>query len=429
MVIQEASSTPTSASSWPRRALGAPWRGVVLCGPMLTELVVAVSLLVAAALVPVFLGVLVLPSCLMAVRHEAERARRLVRQTTDTEIAAWYRPEPSRASEGPRWRRDLPWLLRDPTTWRDVLWLFVNPTVGWVLTLLPAALILWGLFGVVMPAVWKPIVDAGANNWYGPIHVTTTSLAWVCVPLGVAFVFAGFALGPTLLAVYGRFARWLLAPSRRAELARQVAQLAESRSEVVDHQAEEIRRIERDLHDGAQARLVAMGMTLGAVEQLLERDPVAARRLVVDARETSAKALGELRDLVRGIHPPVLADRGLADAVRALALDSPLDISVDADLGDRLPAPVESAAYFAFSELLANIAKHADAQQIRVDLRRRAGLVRMTVTDDGTGGADLANGTGLRGIQRRVSAFDGTLAVVSPVGGPTVVTVEIPCGS
>jgi signal transduction histidine kinase len=165
------------------------------------------------------------------------------------------------------------------------------------------------------------------------------------------------------------------------------------------------------------------------VEQLLERDPVAARRLVVDARETSAKALGELRDLVRGIHPPVLADRGLADAVRALALDSPLDISVDADLGDRLPAPVESAAYFAFSELLANIAKHADAQQIRVDLRRRAGLVRMTVTDDGTGGADLANGTGLRGIQRRVSAFDGTLAVVSPVGGPTVVTVEIPCGS
>jgi signal transduction histidine kinase len=429
MVIQEASSTPIRASSWPRRALGAPWRGVVLCGPMLAELAVAVILLVAVALVPVFLGVLFLPGCLVAVRHEAERARRLVRRTTDTEIAAWYRLKPSKTSRAPRWRTDLPLLLKDPTTWRDVLWLFVNPTIGWVLTLIPAALVLWGLFGVVMPAVWKPLVNAGANNWYGPVHVTTTSSAWACVPLGVAFVLAGFALGPALLALYGGFARWLLAPTSRAEFARQVAQLAESRSEVVDHQAEEIRRIERDLHDGAQARLVAMGMTLGAVEQLLERDPAAARELVVDARESSAKAIGELRDLVRGIHPPVLADRGLEDAVRALALDSPLDISVDADLGDRLPAPVESAAYFAFSELLANVAKHANAQQVRVDLRRRAALVRLTVTDNGGGGADPANGTGLRGIERRVAAFGGTLLVVSPVGGPTVVTVEIPCES
>jgi hypothetical protein len=174
MVLQEASSTPIRASSWPRRALGAPWRGVVLCGPMLAELAVAVILLVAVALVPVFLGVLLLPGCLVAVRHEAERARRLVRRTTDTEIAAWYRPKPSKTSRAPRWRTDLPLLLKDPTTWRDVLWLFVNPTIGWVLTLIPAALVLWGLFGVVMPAVWKPLVNAGANNWYGPVHVTTT---------------------------------------------------------------------------------------------------------------------------------------------------------------------------------------------------------------------------------------------------------------
>jgi signal transduction histidine kinase len=428
-VIQKASSTPSAAALSPRRALSAPWRGVLLCGPMLAELAVAVIFLLAVALMPVFLGAMVMPGCLLAIRHEAERARRLTRRTTGTEIVTWYRPEPMRTGKRARWRTDLPWLLKDPTTWRDLLWLFVNPTVGWVFSLMPAALVLWGLFGVVMPAIWKPIVNAGANNWYGPVHVTTTSSAWACVPLGVVFVLAGFALGPALLALYGRFARRLLAPSRRAELARQVAQLAESRSEVVDHQAEEIRRIERDLHDGAQARLVAMGMTLGAVEQLLERDPAAARALVVDARESSAKAIGELRDLVRGIHPPVLADRGLADAVRALALDGPLDISVDADLGGRLPAPVESAAYFAFSELLANVAKHADAQQVRVDLRRRAGLVRMTVTDDGAGGADPANGTGLRGIERRVAAFDGTLLVVSPVGGPTVVTVEIPCES
>ena len=205
-MIQKASSTPAAAASWSSRALSAPWRGVLLCGPMLAELAVAVIFLLAVALIPVFLGFMVMPGCLLAIRHEAERARRLTRRTTGTEIAAWYRPEPMRTGKGARWRTDLPWLLKDPTTWRDLLWLFVNPTVGWVLTLIPAALVLWGLFGVVMPDAWKPIVDAGANNWYGPIHVTTTSSAWACVPLGVAFVLAGFAVGPALLAIYDRFA-------------------------------------------------------------------------------------------------------------------------------------------------------------------------------------------------------------------------------
>jgi signal transduction histidine kinase len=170
-----------------------------------------------------------------------------------------------------------------------------------------------------------------------------------------------------------------------------------------------------------------MGMTLSAVEQLMERDPAAAKELVAAARESSTKALGELRDLVRGIHPPVLADRGLVDAVRALALDSSLEVAVEGDLGERLPAPIESAAYFALSELLANAVKHGDAERVRIDLRRRVHEVHMTVTDDGDGGADPANGTGLQGIERRVGAFDGSLHISSPVGGPTVVTVEIPC--
>jgi signal transduction histidine kinase len=290
-------------------------------------------------------------------------------------------------------------------------------------------LVLWGLFGMVMPAVWKPIVNAHANNWYGPIHVTTTHLAWECVPLGVAFFIVGFATGPAFLRAYGKLAKRLLSPSLRAELARRVSKLAESRDDVVDRQAEEIRRIERDLHDGAQARLVAMGMTLGAAEQLLEHDPAAAKLLVVGARESSAKALGELRDLVRGIHPPVLADRGLADAVRALALDSPLNILVTADVGGRLPAPIESAAYFVVSELLANAAKHTDAAQVTVELQRRPNVVRIVVTDDGEGGADPAKGTGLRGIERRIAAFDGTVSIDSPVGGPTVSIAEIPCAS
>jgi signal transduction histidine kinase len=396
---------------------------------MLVELAVAVMLLIAVALVPVFVGIMLLPTCFLLVRRDVERVRRMVRLATGVDIAGSSWTKPPAASGGARWRTELPSLLGDSSTWRGIVWLVVNPIFGWVLTLAPAVLILWGLFGMVMPAVWKPIVKAHGNNWYGPIHVTTAHLAWACVPLGGAFIVAGFVMGPTCLRAYAKFARGILSPGRRAELAKQVSKLAESRDDVVVRQADEIRRIERDLHDGAQARLVAMGMTLGAAEQLLEHDPAAARELVASARESSAQALGELRALVRGIHPPVLADRGLADAVRALALDSPLDISVNANLGGRLPAPVESAAYFVISELLANATKHTDAAHVRVELQRRVGVVRIVVADDGEGGADLAKGTGLRGIERRVAAFDGTFSIDSPAGGPTVAVAEIPCVS
>jgi signal transduction histidine kinase len=197
----------------------------------------------------------------------------------------------------------------------------------------------------------------------------------------------------------------------------------------VDTQAAELRRIERDLHDGAQARLVAMGMHLNAASQLMERDPAAAQRLLAEARDSSAKALSELRDLVRGIHPPVLADRGLVDAVRAVALDSPLDVQVNAEVPGRLDAPLESAAYFAVNEALTNVAKHAHATHVWIDLRVAAGMLKITVSDDGIGGADVEQGSGLRGIERRLATFDGILALSSPQGGPTVVTMELPCVS
>src|SRR5262249_33771738 len=144
-------------------------------------------------------------------------------------------------------------------------------------------------------------------------------------------------------------------------------------------------------------------------------------------RESSAKALHELRDLVRGIHPPVLADRGLGDAVKALSLDHPLRPEVTVELAGRPEAPVESAVYFAVSEILTNAAKHADAARVWVDLRHENGMLRATVTDDGRGGATLGGGTGLRGIERRIGTFDGVLALSSPMGGPTIVTLELPC--
>jgi signal transduction histidine kinase len=215
--------------------------------------------------------------------------------------------------------------------------------------------------------------------------------------------------------------------SEKSRLALRVEQLTESRAETVDTQAAELRRIERDLHDGAQARLVAIGMSLGLAEKQLERDPDLARSLLVEARDTAGDALADLRELVRGIHPPVLADRGLVEAVRALASAVPVPVAVRADIPGRLPAPVESAAYFAAAEVLTNVVKHASAKQVTIVLKRVGNDVELVVEDDGIGGADVEQGTGLQGIARRLSAFDGVLTVESPAGGPTKVVMVLPC--
>jgi signal transduction histidine kinase len=220
----------------------------------------------------------------------------------------------------------------------------------------------------------------------------------------------------------------MLAPSESELMAHRIQHLATTRSDAVDTQMAEIRRIERDLHDGAQARLVAMGMTLDAAEHLLETDPEAVRALLVEARASSSKALEELRDLVRGIHPPVLADRGLADAVRALAMVCPVRTEVRVDLPGRPEMPVESAAYFAISEVLTNVAKHSGADRAWIDLGYDHGMLRVTVTvtDDGHGGAD-PHGRGLAGLAGRVAAYDGTFVIDSPPGGPTTIRAELPC--
>ncbi len=249
-----------------------------------------------------------------------------------------------------------------------------------------------------------------------------------------AILALGLWLVPRTIGVH---ARTLLRPD--AELAGRVVQLTQTRADAVDTAAAELRRVERDLHDGAQARLVALGMNLRAAERLIPTSPQAAMALVAEAREASAKALTELRDLVRGVHPPVLADRGLADAVRALALDTPIRTETDIDLPGRLDPPVESACYFAVAEALANAVKHSGARlvQIRIryspdprspcGLRAPPALLRIEVTDNGTGGADPAQGSGLAGVERRLATFDGILAVSSPIGGPTIIVMELPC--
>jgi signal transduction histidine kinase len=195
----------------------------------------------------------------------------------------------------------------------------------------------------------------------------------------------------------------------------------------VDTAASDLQRLERDLHDGAQARLVAVGMSLRAAERLIPVSPEAGLALVAEARETAAKALTDLRELVRGVLPPVLADRGLADAVRALALDSPLAVQTRIDLPGRVARPLETACYFAVAELLTNAAKHSGARDARIEISHASGHLRVEVTDFGLGGADPARGSGLAGVEKRLATFDGIMAISSPGGGPTIVVLEVPC--
>jgi signal transduction histidine kinase len=207
-----------------------------------------------------------------------------------------------------------------------------------------------------------------------------------------------------------------------------ITELEETRAGAVDQQESELERIERDLHDGAQARLVALGMSLGMAEQKLATDPVAAQELLAEARQGTREALEELRSLARGIHPPVLADRGLEAAISALADRTPLQVNVAVDLPQRLPRAVETAAYFVAAEALANAGKHAGATRVEIAVREDAGVLRVEIVDNGAGGADV-DGNGLRGLARRVEALDGRLEVVSPAGGPTTIEAVMPCGS
>ncbi|MGP3920662.1 sensor histidine kinase [Nonomuraea sp. 10N515B] len=323
------------------------------------------------------------------VRRLAELNRRLLRAWTGIPIEAPYLPKPPPPVPGPdgmyrsdrtlyrtpripAWNDRWKWMITDPATWRDDLWLLLDP-------LAKAALL--------------------------PLLVLAPELG---------------------LRLYALWSNLLLGATAASRLASQVSHLKRTRNLATDSQAAEMRRIERDLHDGTQARLVAIGMTLGAAEELMDKDPSAAKALLAKARDASSDTLTELRRVIRGIHPPVLAERGLGDAVRALAMDSPMRVTVDVDLPHRPEAPVEAAAYFAVSELLSNAARHGDARSAAVDLSSNGPDLRITVTDDGMGGADPAKGSGLSGIERRLAAFDGVLALNSPPGGPTTVTMELP---
>jgi signal transduction histidine kinase len=406
-------------------------------GLLLSLLSVGISLLlfvlfvVSLSLTVIGLGVFTTPLVVDAIRVHANQRRAFARQWYGLAIPARYRPLPTPPPPGIAGQvARCVHVLKDPDTWRDVGWLFCDGVGGFVLAILPAALIAQFLFGLVLVAgVWHPIVEAGGTFWYAFVPVSSWPTAVLAALVGCGFALLALYVNPLLIRGHFLMAGYLMGFSEKQQLAQRVERLTETRHDAVDNSAAELRRIERDLHDGAQARLVAMGMSLGTIEALIEKDPVQAKRLIAQARQNSAEALTELRDLVRGIHPPVLAERGLADAARALALRMELPVEVDAELPGRLEEPVESAAYFAISEVLTNAAKHSYADRAWLDIyySRAERTLRIAVTDNGRGGASLDGGTGLRGIERRLGPFDGVVAVSSPEGGPTLVTIEIPC--
>lgn len=261
----------------------------------------------------------------------------------------------------------------------------------------------------------------------------------LAIQIGVSAILSGFLVAIWAITTGGYFwpawpvlALAVLALVHAAVLyarrQQRVEVLEASRAGAVDAQEVELRRIERDLHDGAQARLVALGMSLGMAEQKLQTDPEAVQQLLAEARQGTTEALEELRVLARGIHPPILTDRGLGPAVAALTARNPLPSSVSVDVPRRPPAAVETAAYFVVAEALANATKHADASRVDVCIRAEGGKLVAEVEDDGRGGA-VMTGHGLTGLRQRVEALDGTLKVTSPTGGPTKIRTELPCGS
>ncbi|MFD0153451.1 sensor histidine kinase [Streptomyces sp. NPDC055721] len=384
---------------------------------ILCQLMAGVALFTAFLTLTV-LGAGVLPESVLLLRGLAGLERRRTAARTGVPVPAAYLP-----LEGPLPAR-VQTAVTDPGTHRDLIWAAAHAVYG--VALWCVSLVVW---------VWALPVDG---------------------------VWAGLARNrPVLLPLIGRLAaletdwsRALLTPSpsaaRDAALAARVEQLTATRAGAIAAHGAELRRIERDLHDGAQARLVALSMRIGLAKRAYDSDPATARKLLDDAQEQAEEALAELRHVVRGIHPPILTDRGLTGAVRALAASSGLEVDVSvadasvADAGDgdgdksresatdggpRAPAAVEAAAYFVVAEALTNAAKHSGAARASVALARRPAGLRVLVRDEGRGGAEAGErgGSGLTGMRRRVAALDGTVRLTSPPGGPTVIEVELPC--
>ena len=384
--------------------------GAVTFTYLMTMLLLGVSLLI------VWVGLPILAATVASTRWFARLERRRAGWLLREPIPALYLPPHRRGMLG-----HLHTAVGDAAVWKDLLWLvLVLPVLG--LTGFTLALCFWGTaLGLTLMPAWSWAQPDGAD--LGLFTVDTVHEAFAVIPAGLVLLAVTVPFTRALAFGIGALGRGLLAPSER----RRVEQLERTRAGAVDAQAAELQRIERDLHDGAQARLVALAMDLGMAQEKLASDPEGAQALITGAHTEAKKAIAELRDLSRGIYPAILTDRGLGPALSSIAARNPVEVALDVDLDGRLPAATEAAAYFVTVEALTNVAKHSGAAHARVRIRRKSDMLRVEIADDGDGGADPA-GAGLTGLRQRVEALDGRLAVQSGELGTTI-RAELPCGS
>ena len=368
------------------------------------------------------IGIPVLIGTVYAWRWLAQLERRLIGTLVGTEIPSPYRPDPVSG----RWWNRLTARLADPATWKDLAFLLLQLPLGIVSFTVTVAVLAVGLGTLAEPAYYWAASDA---SWLGWLQVDSLGAALALMPLGALILLVGIPGLGALGRLYGWLAAQLLGSNADPELTAQVSELEGARSRIIAAADGERRRIERDLHDGAQQRLVALALNLRMAEQRAANGDPAAVELVRQAGEEANLALKELRDLARGIHPAILTNRGLPAALEDLASRATLPVDVVATPDERLPAAVEAAAYFVVSECLANIGKHASAETATVAVSARDGLLTVEVSDDGVGGAALDRGSGIQGLADRVGALSGSLAVDSPAGAGTRVTALIPLTS
>ena len=320
-------------------------------------------------------------------------------------------------------------MLTDPATWRDLAWLALNG-VGWTISAL-LVIALWPgvLISLLMPVYWRFFPPGSFSAMLILVRSWPQALT---LPVLQAICYAAilFILAPAMLSGWSRLNRALLRPTEHAALTGEVQRLTRTRTAALESHGAELRRIERDLHDGVQAHLVSISVRLGLADRALPTSPEQAQPLIRDARTGIEEVLADLRGIIRGIYPPILTDRGLVGAVHSLASgrDFPVAVRMDDDLR-RPPAPVEAAAYFVIAETLTNASKHSVATRAEVIVTRVGDDLLIRVDDDGRGGAEETLGTGLSGIRRRVAALDGTFSLSSPPGLGTTIEVSLPCGS
>lgn len=423
-LVSRVLSAPVEARTWRETlhlVLNLPF-GIATFTLMITGISLGFGLLIT------LVGIPILAATLFVSRAIAGIERRRAALLLDASVPVPYRPDPPG-----RWWQVLLARFRDPATWLSAVYDVTLLPLGVVSFTVTTVLWTTALASATLP-LYAWTLDEPAETWFwggewgwggldGPAGIAIVTVVGLLLFFATPWVIRGMA------AVNRVILAGLLGGGVTKELSARLQKVSASRDAAVDVAAADRRKIERDLHDGVQQRLVSLAMDLGRAKEKLDNDPAAARELVSDAHEEAKRALVDIRNVARGVYPAVLTDRGLDAALSSLAARSTVPVEVAVDVKVRPPASVEAAAYFVVSEALANIAKHSRAGRATVSVRRSGDNLTIQVQDDGVGGADTAKGTGLAGLRDRVQAIDGELHLLSPEGGPTVLMVVLPCAS